>query len=119
MMRELMQRLIAHDREELTIQIKVKITGSLIEAEQTILDACNEVGRLATSHAIKKFDTDGSPIQVAWGKLTAKEPTPKCYEMPDAGFSSAPMMAVNSSEHAFFAVVVCGVNDDFGKLYNL
>ena len=56
--------LIAHDGEELTLQVKVKITGSLFEAEQAILDACNEVGQLATLHAIKRFDTDGSPIQV-------------------------------------------------------
>jgi hypothetical protein len=73
---------IAHDGDELTIQVKVKITGSLLEAEHTILDACNEVGQLATSHAIKKFDTDGSPIQIAGTKLTAKAATPKQYETP-------------------------------------
>ena len=73
---------IAHDGDELTIQVKVKITGSLLEAEHTILDACNEVGQLATSHAIKKFDTEGSPIQIAGTKLTAKAATPKQYETP-------------------------------------
>ena len=73
---------ISHDGEVLTIQVKVKITGSLLEAEHTILDACNEVGQLATAHAIKKFDTDGSPIQVAGTKLTAKASTPKQYETP-------------------------------------
>ena len=73
---------IAHDGDELTIQVKVKITGSLLEAEHTILDACNEMGQLATSHAIKKFDTDGSPIQIAGTKLTAKAATPKQYETP-------------------------------------
>ena len=31
---------ISHDGEVLTIQVKVKITGSLLEAEHTILDAC-------------------------------------------------------------------------------
>lgn len=73
---------IAHDGDELTIQVKVKITGSLLAAEHTILDACNEVGQLATSYAIKKFDTDGSPIQIAGTKLTAKAATPKQYETP-------------------------------------
>ena len=75
-------KVIAHDGDELTIQVKVKITGSLFEAEHTILDACNEVGQLATSYAIKKFDTDGSPIQIAGTKLTAKAATPKQYETP-------------------------------------
>ncbi len=32
----------------------------------------NEVGKLATSQAIKKFDTDGSPIQIAGVKCKAK-----------------------------------------------
>jgi len=68
--------LIAHDGEELTIQIKIKITGSLFEAEHTILDACNEVGQLATLHAMKRFDTDGSPIRVGDVKFTAKGSTP-------------------------------------------
>ena len=74
--------LIAHDGEELTLQVKVKITGSLFEAEQAILDACNEVGQLATLHAIKRFDTDGSPIQVGGVKFTSKGTTPKFYETP-------------------------------------
>jgi len=74
--------LIKYDNEELTLQVKVKITGSLFEAEHAILDACNEVGTLATSQAIKKFDTDGSPIQVAGVKLTAKQPVLKLYQTP-------------------------------------
>jgi len=73
---------IAHDGEELTIQVKVKITGSLFEAEHTILDACNEVGQLATLHALKRFDTDGSPIRVGDIRFTAKGTTPKYYETP-------------------------------------
>jgi hypothetical protein len=46
------------------------------------LDACNEVGQLATLHAIKRFDTDGSPIQVGGVKFTSKGTTPKFYETP-------------------------------------
>lgn len=48
-------RLIAHTGEELTIQVKVKIAGSLFETECTILEACDKVGQLATLHALKKF----------------------------------------------------------------
>ena len=73
-------KIIRSDDDELTIQVKVKITGSLFEAEHAILDACNEVGKLATSQAIKKFDTDGSPIQIAGVKLTAKAPVLKLYQ---------------------------------------
>ena len=73
---------IAYDGAELTLQVKVKMTGSLFEIEHAILDACNEMGKLATLNAIKKFDTDGSPIQIAGIKLTAKAPIPKFYETP-------------------------------------
>ncbi|MDD5631893.1 MAG: hypothetical protein PHI13_07710 [Methylococcales bacterium] len=59
----MMAEVIAHDGDELTRQVKVKITGSLLEAEHIILDACKEVGQLATSHAIKKFDTEGSTFK--------------------------------------------------------
>jgi hypothetical protein len=75
--------IIKSDGDELTIQVKVKIAGSLFEAEHVILDACNEVGKLATSQAIKKFDTDGRPIQVASVKFTAKTaPVLKAYQTP-------------------------------------
>jgi hypothetical protein len=47
--------LIAHDGEELTIQIKVKITGSLFETEHLILDACNQVGQLASFSCYAKL----------------------------------------------------------------
>ncbi|MCX7073299.1 MAG: hypothetical protein NTZ70_00565 [Methylococcales bacterium] len=67
---------------ELTIEVKVKITGTLLESEQAILDACNEVGNIATGYGIKKFDTDGSPIQVGSVKFTARDLTPKIYETP-------------------------------------
>lgn len=67
---------------ELTIQIKLDISGTLLEAEGKILDACNEVGKVATICALKGFDTDGSPIQIADVKFTAKQPTPKDYETP-------------------------------------
>lgn len=74
--------IIKSDGDELTIQVKIKITGSLFEAEHTILDACNEFGKLVTSQAIKKFDTNGTPIQMAGIKLTAKSPVQKIYQTP-------------------------------------
>jgi len=77
-----MARITQIDGDELTIEVKVKITDTLLESEQAILDACNEVGNTATGYAIKKFDTDGSPIQVGSVKFTARDLTPKIYETP-------------------------------------
>ena len=46
---------------ELTIEIKITLTGSMLESEQMILEACNQVGQLATAESLKRFDADGSP----------------------------------------------------------
>jgi len=62
-----MTEIIARNGDELTIQVTVKLSGSLMEMENTILDSCNEVGCLATTEALQKFDTDGSPIR--WGEI--------------------------------------------------
>ena len=55
-----MARLTARTENELTIEVKVTIDGSLLEAEDAIQNACNEVGLLATEKALKNFDTDGA-----------------------------------------------------------
>jgi hypothetical protein len=55
-----MAQIITRRGNELTIQIKVTIEGSLLDAEDAIQNACNEVGLLATEEALKNFDTDGA-----------------------------------------------------------
>jgi hypothetical protein len=77
-----MAEIIAHNGNELTIQVTIKLTGSILEMENTILGSCNEMGCLATTEALKRFDTDGSPIK--WGdpKMTARDKDNKTYQTP-------------------------------------
>ncbi len=77
-----MAEIIARNGNELTIQITLQLSGSLLEMENTILDSCNEIGCLATTEALQKFDTDGSPIK--WGdtKMTARDKDNKTYQTP-------------------------------------
>ncbi|WP_428354734.1 hypothetical protein [Methyloprofundus sp.] len=77
-----MAHLISRTGNELTIQVKVNIDGSLLEAEDTIQNACNEVGLLATEKALKNFDTDGRALQTGSIKWTAKEASEKKYQTP-------------------------------------
>ena len=56
--------IVKHDGEELTIQVKVKITGSLFEAEHAILTACNEVGTLASSLPLKSLIAMVAPFRL-------------------------------------------------------
>jgi molybdopterin/thiamine biosynthesis adenylyltransferase len=77
-----MAEIIRRSGSELTIQVTIKLTGSLLEMENTLLDGCNEIGCLAATEALKIFDTDGIPIK--WGdtKMTARNKDNKTYQTP-------------------------------------
>lgn len=77
-----MAEIIARNATELTIQVTVRLSGSLLEMENAILDGCNEMGCLATTEALQKFDTDGSPIKLGETKLTARAKDNKTYQTP-------------------------------------
>lgn len=77
-----MAEIISRNANEITIQVTVKLSGSLLDMENAILDGCNEMGCLATTEALQKFDTDGSPIKVGDTKLTARSKDNKAYQTP-------------------------------------
>ena len=77
-----MAEIIARNDNELTLQVTIKLTGSLLEMENTILDSFNEIGCLATAEALKRFDTDGSPIKLGDTKMTARDKDNKTYQTP-------------------------------------
>jgi hypothetical protein len=72
------------EREEntVTIQIQVKLSRSMLDTEETIQQALNEAGTLATTEALKQFDTDGSPLQIGDTRWTSKGQEPKTYQTP-------------------------------------
>ena len=80
-----MAKVVANKGNELTLQVTVKISGSLMEMENAILDGCNEMGSLATAEALQKFDTDGSPIKLGEVKITVRDKTNKTYQTPYGG----------------------------------
>lgn len=80
-----MAEIVAHEGSQLTLQVTVTLTGSLMEMEKAILDGCNEMGNLATSQALQQFDTDGSPIKLGEVKLTVRDKTNKVYQTPYGG----------------------------------
>ena len=77
-----MAEIIARNDNELTLQVTVKLTGSLMEMENLILDACNDIGGLATQEALQRFDTDGSPIKLGDTKMTVRDKSNKTYQSP-------------------------------------
>ena len=77
-----MATVISKSGQELTVAVTVRLTGSLLEMEAAIQEATNAVGCCATEEALKRFDTDGSPIRVGPLKLTARGRDPKPYQTP-------------------------------------
>ncbi len=80
-----MAEIVTYEGNQLTLQVTVTLTGSLMEMEKAILDGCNEMGGLATAQALQKFDTDGSPIKLGEVKLTVRDKTNKIYQTPYGG----------------------------------
>ncbi len=58
--------------EELVMEVKVKLSDSMLDVEECIQQALNEAGQLATDVLLKHFDTDGTPIAIGALKLTSK-----------------------------------------------
>jgi hypothetical protein len=65
-----------------TIQIQVRLSRSMLETEEAIQQALNEGGVLATTEALKQFDSDGSPLEIGTTRWTSKGQEPKTYQTP-------------------------------------
>lgn len=72
--------LICETSTEVTYQVTISLSGSMLEAEEAIQQKLNEIGLAATQKKLEAFDTDGSPIVVGNKKFTSKGKTLKNYE---------------------------------------
>ena len=77
-----MATVVKRSGEEVTVEVTVRLSGSLLEMEGAIQEATNAVGRCVTEEALKRFDTDGSAIRIGEIKLTARGRDPKVYQSP-------------------------------------
>jgi hypothetical protein len=77
-----MAEVISRSGKEVTVAVTVRLSGSLLEMEAAIQEATNAVGCCVTEEALKRFDTDGSPIRVGALKLTARRCDAKAYQTP-------------------------------------
>src|SRR4051794_4057587 len=74
--------LMERDDTSVTIRIRVALSRSLLDTEQAIQKALNEAGLLATTEALRQFDTDGSPVIIGSTRYTSKGQEPKGYQPP-------------------------------------
>lgn len=67
---------------EVTLQVTFDLKGDLLDVEERIQSVLNEAGCQATTLAIAKFDTDGSPVMTGDIKWTRRGRHPKVYQTP-------------------------------------
>jgi len=68
--------------DRIKIEVTVDLSGSMLEAEESILRAVNAVGNVATGEALKRFDADGDSIVVGGAKWYSKGKLSKIYNTP-------------------------------------
>src|ERR1039457_4292805 len=64
------------------IEVTINLSGSMLEAEEAILQGVNAVGTVATGEALKRFDADGDPIMLGGAKWYSKGKVQKIYHTP-------------------------------------
>ncbi len=77
-----MAEIITRNGEEITIQITLKLDGSMLEMEDAIQKGVNEVGCIATKEALSKFDATGAIINIGSVRMSSKGKVKKEYETP-------------------------------------
>src|SRR5436305_9313810 len=74
--------IVARSESSFTIQVEVPYGSSMLDAEEVLQQRLNEAGTLATTEVLRRYDADGSPIQVGDTKLTSKGTLLKEYQTP-------------------------------------
>ena len=77
-----MATIIRNINGSITLSVTLTLEGDMLEMENSILDAVNDMGSAATGEALKRFDTDGSAIILNGIKLTSKNKDSKKYQTP-------------------------------------
>ncbi|MCI0565436.1 MAG: ISKra4 family transposase [Nitrososphaera sp.] len=73
---------ISLNGDEVTLEVKFRLTASMLETEENILAALNEAGCVGTEKALERFDTDGDGIEFGSVKWSSKGKLPKIYQTP-------------------------------------
>ena len=65
-----MAEVVSIHGDEVVLQVRVKLSGSMLEMEEKIQEVV-EVGNVATQEALQRFDTTGAAIQIGSVRMTA------------------------------------------------
>ena len=68
--------------DTLILEVTIPLGTTMLGGEQDIEQALNEAGAIASGELLKRFDTDGSPIQIGTQTYTSKGQIEKNYQTP-------------------------------------
>jgi len=74
--------IISESSQSLTLQVTISLEGSMLKSEESIQEALNTAGLVATERKLRSFDTDGTPLFFGATKLTSKGQFTQDYETP-------------------------------------
>ena len=74
-----MIKLCSVEDDSAVIELRVALSGSMLEVEERIQAALNEAGVVLSQEALKRFDTDGAPIRTGAIKWSTKGQVEKVY----------------------------------------
>jgi hypothetical protein len=80
-------QIVHSSSQNITLQITVSFDQSMLDFETQLQQQLHEAGNLATAEQLRRFDTDGSPIQVGPTTLYSKGRLPKEYQTPHGAVS--------------------------------
>ena len=75
-------KIVSSDTDGLVLEVKIPLGTVMLDGEERIEQALNEAGAVVSGELLKRFDTDGSAIQVGDTKLTSKGLMEKTYQTP-------------------------------------
>ena len=75
-------KLVKKEGTRLTYEITLELTGSMLEMEEQIQVAVNELGKAATRSALSEFDTNGAAVCVKGERHTSKQRSKKKSSAP-------------------------------------
>ncbi len=74
--------ILSRESDCLRLEISIPLGTVMLDGEQTIEQILNEAGVVASNALLKRFDTDGSALQMGDTKLTSKGQLEKTYQTP-------------------------------------
>ncbi|HHJ19905.1 MAG TPA: ISKra4 family transposase [Gammaproteobacteria bacterium] len=75
-------KITSSKKNELVLEVTIPLETTMLDGEQSIEQALNKAGAIASGELLQRFDTDGGPIQVGTTKLTSKGQVEKAYQTP-------------------------------------